>query len=75
MGGNAERVDEEVIDREGKDWVGDLWGYGKCSQPSGHYHEAKKKSPSPCEAGHLPQGQQSALGFGNSSVDLTDFPL
>ena len=35
----------------------------------------KKKSPSPCEAGHLPQGQQSTLGFGNSLVDLTDFPL
>lgn len=30
---------------KGKDWVGDLWGYGKCSQPSGHYHEAKKKVP------------------------------
>lgn len=57
---------------KGKDWVGDLWGYGNV-QPSGHYHEAK--SPSPCEVGHLPQGQQSALGFGNSLVDSTDFPL
>lgn len=45
MGGNAERVDEEVIDREEKDWIGDLWGYGKYSQPSGHYHEARKNGP------------------------------
>lgn len=39
-----ERIDEEVVDREGKDWIGDL-GSGMSSQPSEHYHQARKNGP------------------------------